>query len=342
MTPEISLLLVQDGLSNGAIYTLLAVALILVYSVTRIIFIPQGEFVAFGALTLASLEAGKIAPTLYMQLVLAALVLALEGMLHLRGERVRVVSTAIWAIACPLVATLACLAGRFDSALMQVAGTLLIVIPMGPLLYRLVYRPIAHAPVLTLLIASMALHIVLVGVGLFLFGPEGVRTTPILDARITLGGLAITAQSLVVIVVSAGIASVLFAFFRRTLMGKALRAAAMNSTGARIVGIPIELSSEMAVAIAAAIGVASGVLIGPLTTTYYDSGFLVGLKGFVAAIMGGLGGYAVASIGALGVGVAESFCSFWSSAYKEALVFSLIIPVLWWRSRGVHHVGEND
>ena len=86
----------------------------------------------------------------------------------------------------------------------------------------------------------------------------------------------------------------------------------------------------------------SGILIAPLTTIYYDTGFLIGLKGFVAAIVGGLASYPIAAAGALLVGVLESFSSFWASAYKEVFVFTLIIPVLMWRSFTSHHVEEEE
>ena len=94
-------------------------------------------------------------------------------------------------------------------------------------------------------------------------------------------------------------------------------------------------------ALAAAIGAVSGLLIGPITTVYYDSGFLVGLKGFVGAIVGGLASYPVAAAGAIFVGLVEAFSSFWASAYKEVIVFTLILPVLLWRSfTTTHHEEE--
>jgi len=75
---------------------------------------------------------------------------------------------------------------------------------------------------------------------------------------------------------------------------------------------------------------------------YYDSGFLIGLKGFVGAIIGGLASYPVAAAGALLVGLLESFSSFWASAFKEVIVFTLIIPVLLWRSLGSRHLDEDE
>ena len=83
-------------------------------------------------------------------------------------------------------------------------------------------------------------------------------------------------------------------------------------------------------------------LIAPITTVYYDTGFLIGLKGFVGAIIGGLVSYPVAAVGAVLVGLLESYSSFWASAYKEVIVFTLIIPVLLWRSLRAHHVEEEE
>jgi branched-subunit amino acid ABC-type transport system permease component len=74
--------------------------------------------------------------------------------------------------------------------------------------------------------------------------------------------------------------------------------------------------------LAAAIGAFSGILISPITTIYYDSGFLIGLKGFVGAIIGGLASYPVAAAGAILVGLLESYSSFWASAFKEVIVFT--------------------
>ncbi len=94
--------------------------------------------------------------------------------------------------------------------------------------------------------------------------------------------------------------------------------------------------------LAASIGAFSGILISPITTIYYDTGFLIGLKGFVGAIVGGMGSYPIAAAGAILVGLLEAFSSFWASAFKEVIVFTLIIPVLVWRSLTTHHVEEEE
>ena len=111
-------------------------------------------------------------------------------------------------------------------------------------------------------------------------------------------------------------------------------------SGALLVGIRTALSGQIAFLLAAVIGATSGILIVPITTLYYDTGFLIGLKGFVAAIIGGLVSYPLTAIAALLVGGVESFSSFYASNFKEVIVFALIIPVLLLRSLATPVVDE--
>ena len=339
---QIALMLMQDGIVNGAIYALMALALVLVFSVTRIIFIPQGEFVAYAALAMAALQTHKSPALLWMLLVMAALCLVVEAVRQARGAEVDWKSTLFWAVVVPALAALLLLVVKPQSMVLQVLAVLLLVTPMGPLLYRLAYRPLADATVLILLIVSVALHLAMVGVGLFLFGAEGSRTEPFSEARWDVAGLSISGQSVVIVGTTIVLVLAMFFFIERTIIGKALRATAINRVGARLMGIPTALSGDLSFALAALIGAVSGLLIAPVTTIYYDTGFLIGLKGFVAAIVGGLASYPLALAGSLLVGQLESFASFWASAFKEVLVFTLIIPVLWWRSMNTHHVEDEE
>ncbi len=154
--------------------------------------------------------------------------------------------------------------------------------------------------------------------------------------------MPVSAQSLWVVGFSLALFGALSLFFGRTILGKALRASAMNRTGARLVGIRPGVTGRWAFALAALVGASSGVLVAPITTIYYDNGFLIGLKGFVGAIVGALSSYPLAAAGALLVGLIEAFASFEASAYKEAIVFGLIIPVLVWRSLRAHGVEEDE
>ncbi len=345
MDLQILLLLGQDGITNGAIYALLALALVLVFAVTRVIFIPQGEFVAYGALTLASLQAGKVPGTVWLLLALGTTVALMDGIQYIREGRLgKLPALLILNIGLPLLAA-AALFALPPSELplwLQVIVSLLLVVPMGPMIYRIAYQPLAGASVLVLLIVSVAVHTAMIGLGLLFFGAEGSRTPTFTDLSFELAGAPLQGQTILVVVASALLIIGLYFFFERTLYGKALRATAMNRTGARLMGIPPILAGKLCLTFAAAIGAFSGVLIAPITTIYYDSGFLIGLKGFVGAIIGGLVSYPLAAFGAILVGLLESYSSFYASAFKEVIVFTLIIPVLLWRSLTARHTDEEE
>ena len=345
MNFDIALLLGQDGITNGAIYALLALALVLAFAVTRVIFIPQGEFVAYGALTLVALQGGRVPGTVWLLLVAGVLVALIEAVTAIRTHQWRRFGwVALWNLAYPLGlwALLSALPATDWPMPLQILLALAIVVPLGPMVYRLAYQPIAEAPVLNLLIVSVAVHVVMLGLGLLMFGAEGSRTPPFTEGNLQFGALSASAQSLWVIGCSLGLIALLYFLFERTVYGKALRATAVNRRGAKLMGIPTEFAGRLSFFLCALIGAFSGILIAPITTIYYDTGFLMGLKGFVGAIIGGLASYPIAAAGALLVGLLESFSSFWASAYKEVIVFTLIIPVLLWRSLRAHHVEEEE
>src|SRR5262249_4859885 len=181
----------------------------------------------------------------------------------------------------------------------QVVLTLALITPMGPLLYRIAYQPLVEASVLVLLIVSVAVHFALTGLGLWFFGAEGSRTPPFSSESFRIGEMILSAQSLLVVVTSLLLILGLYLFFDRTLYGKALRATAVNRVGARLVGVSPSLAGSLTFTLATLLCAFSGILIGPITTIYYDSGFLVSLKGFVGAIIGGLASYPLAAAGSL-------------------------------------------
>jgi len=345
MNGDIFLWLAQDGVTNGAIYALLALALLLVFTVTRVIFVPQGEFITFAALSLALLETGKVPGTLYILVFGGAAAAAVEAFDALRARAWRrLPRIGLLYVALPLaVAALVTWAAprRFDQWI-QVLLVLAMVVPLGPIIYRIAYQPLANASILVLFIVSMAVHYVLTGLSLVFFGGEGLRSRPFMDAKFRLGVVEVSAQSILVVAASIVLILLLWLLFERTIYGKALRATAMNRVGARLVGIPTALTGHLSFLLAALIGTISGILISPITTLYYDTGFLIGLKGFVGAILGGMGSYPLAAVGALAVGLLESFSSFWASAFKEVIVFTLIIPMLVWLSLRSHRVEEDE
>jgi len=342
---SIVLILLQDGIVNGAIYALLALALVLVFTVTRVIFIPQGEFVTYGALSLAALLANKVPGTAWLLLGLGVVAFLMDLTAVFASRRfdrlwLSAVSDLVLPVLAVIIARWAAHAGL--PLLVNVLVVLAIVVQMGPLLYRVAYQPLAEASPLVLLIVSVGVHFAMTGLGLLFFGAEGSRTPAFIDGRSKLFGIDVSSQSLFVVVASALLIGLLYVLFERTLYGKALRATAVNRRGARLVAISTNFSGRLTFALAALIGAFSGMLIAPVTTVYYDSGFLVGLKGFVAAIIGGLISYPLAAGGALLVGLLESFSSFWASAFKEVIVFTLIIPVLLWRSFATPVLEEDE
>ena len=343
MNSTILLFLVQDGITNGALYALLGFGLVLVFAVTRVILIPQGEFITFGALTYASLSSGKVPNTAELACALGLLAFAME-MFSIRhqfstGRFVRAAALFLVVPAAVLI-FVQLAAGVGNHAAINVALSLMIVAPIGLYLYRIAYQPIAHASVLVLLIASVGVHLALQGLGLLFFGAEGMRAPPVTDLAGSLGPLRITGQTLAVYSIAVLLIVGLWLFFGRTIYGKALRATAVNRIGARLVGIRTVVSGQIAFLLAASIGAISGILIVPMTTVYYDSGFLIGLKGFIAAIVGGLASYPLTAAAAVAVGVIEAFSSFYASNFKEVIVFTLIIPVLLARSLSAPAVEE--
>lgn len=345
MTLDFALILGQDGLINGAIYGLLAIALVVVYAVTRIIFIPQGELVVYAAFTFYALQNQDLPATLWLLAGLSALAVAMDMLLWLRRrtDRLALRRALLHLASFVVVAGLTFAALPLsDLTFVPVIVTVAITAAIGPVLYRVVYRPIASATVLHLLIVSVAVGLTMSGFGLLSFGPEGIRTDAILSGRFNLAGVMTSSQSLLVIIIALLTMALLSIFFTLTMVGKSLRATSVSRVGARIVGIRTDNAGTQSFLLAATIAGISGVLISPITTIYYDSGFLIGLKGFVGAIIGGLVSYPIAAAGSIFVGLTEAFSSFYASAYKETIVFAIIIPVLVWRSLTTIHLEEDQ
>lgn len=344
MDSSIASILLLDGMTNGAIYALLGLATVLVFTVTRVIFIPQGEFVAYGALTLAMLQAGKIPGTVWLLLILAGTAAMMELFTRWRhhGNIVRALTGAMRTLIFPVIVSLAAIWGAPQQfpLWMQALLSVAIVTAYGPLVYRVAYQSLESATPLVLLIVSVGVHFAMTGLGLLFFGAEGFRNPSFWDVRIPFGAVTFKGQTIIIFLASIALIVLLWLFFEKSLRGKALRATAVNRTGARLMGISSQAAGQLTFLMAALIGALSGLLLGPTTTVFYDSGFLIGLKGFVAAVIAGLSSYPGALFGALFVGIVESFGAFWASAFKEVIVFTLVLPVLLLRSLRSGHSDE--
>ena len=341
---SIASVLLLDGVTNGAIYALLGLAIVLVFTVTRVIFIPQGEFVAFGALTLAMLQSGKTPGTVWLLLILAGVAALMELIerWRLHGEVARAALSAFKLLLFPLLVSLTTIwaAPLLFPLWLQALLSVAIVTAFGPLVYRVAYQSLEDATPLVLLIVSVGVHFAMTGFGLLFFGAEGFRNPSFWDDRFVMGPVTVSGQAIIVFISSLALIVMLWLFFERSFSGKALRATAVNRTGARLMGISSHTSGQLAFLMAALIGALSGLLIGPTTTVFYDSGFLIGLKGFVAAVIAGLASYPGALLGALFVGIVEAFGAFWASAFKEVIVFTLVLPILLIRSLRSGHSDE--
>lgn len=344
MDATIASILLLDGLTNGAIYALLGLATVLVFTVTRVIFIPQGEFVAYGALTLAILQTGQVPGTVWLLLILAGVAALMEGFTrwqHQRNAASALKASLKMLLPSVLIAGVTAWAApqQFPLAV-QALLSVALVTAFGPLVYRVAYQSLEAATPLVLLIVSVGVHFAMTGLGLLFFGAEGFRNPSFWDLRVSMGPLTLSGQAMIIGAASVALIVMLWLFFEHSLFGKALRATAVNRLGARLMGISSHASGQLTFAMAALIGALSGLLIGPTTTVFYDSGFLIGLKGFVAAVVAGLSSYPGALIGALFVGVVEAFGAFWASAFKEVIVFTLILPILLVRSLRSGHSDE--
>ena len=341
---SIASILLLDGITNGAIYALLGLATVLVFTVTRVIFIPQGEFVAYGALTLAMLQSGKTPGTVWLLLILAFVAVCIELIACWRHHHnvSRAIRSAFKMLVFPLFISLTTIwvAPQMFPLWFQAIISVAIVTAFGPLIYRVAYQSLEDATPLVLLIVSVGVHFAMTGFGLLFFGAEGFRNPSFWDDRFAIGSVTLSGQAIIILISTLALIVMLWLYFERSLSGKALRATAVNRTGARLMGITSHTSGQLVFLMAALIGALSGLLIGPTTTMFYDSGFLIGLKGFVAAVIAGLASYPGALLGALIVGIIEAFGAFWASAFKEVIVFTLILPILLIRSLRSGHADE--
>ena len=183
----------------------------------------------------------------------------------------------------------------------------------------------------------MALIMITIGASVFLRGVAQIvfdkrfHTLPPLFGAdpIQFGGASILPQSLVVLAGAAVIVILLWLFVERTLLGKAVIATAANRLAARLIGVDTRRIVDFSFAVSAAIGAIAGILITPIALTSYDVGTLLALKGFAAAMLGGIGSPLGAVVGGLLIGMIEALCAgYLSSSYKDAAAFLIILVVL--------------
>jgi branched-chain amino acid transport system permease protein len=226
------------------------------------------------------------------------------------------------------------------------ALALAILVPavVGILIEKLAIEPVKGAETVTLIIITIGASLVIRGLVQVFLG-KNTHSLPAFsgDTPIEILGATLMPQSLWVMGVTAIVVVVLWYFFNRTLTGKAMLATSYNRLAAELVGINTNGVLFMSFAMSAALGALGGILITPITLTSYDVGIMLGLKGFVAAVLGGLGNGLGAVVGGLLVGILEAMgAGYLSSAYKDAIPFVLILFILFFMPRGLFGAKVTD
>jgi branched-chain amino acid transport system permease protein len=208
---------------------------------------------------------------------------------------------------------------------------------VGLALEKFAVEPARDASVVTLIIITIGASIFLRGLAMLVWDKNLHALKPFTgDAPISVAGATILPQSLWVLGVTLAIVLALSWFFGRTLLGKAMLATSHNRLAAQLVGVNVRMVLFLSFGLSAALGAIAGILIAPITTTSYDVGVMLGLKGFAAAILGGLGSGIGAVIGGLVLGIAETMSAgYLSSAYKDAIAFVIILAVLFFMPSGL-------
>jgi len=267
---------VLSGLSTGCIYALIALAFVMIFSVTGIVNLAQGEFVMLGAM-------------------LAVVFTALKLPLGL---------SAVLSILC--------------------------VTAIAWVIHRLTIVPARGASDVGFIIITIGTSITVRGLSLVAWG-----TTPYALPEFTPGpairiaGAIMGRQRLWIIIVTAVVLLLLYLFLDKTLLGKALRACSINKQSAQAIGVNTHGMGVLSYMIGGALGAVAGIVIAPLTLVSYDMGVSLGLKGFIAAIMGGMISPVGAVIGGVLLGLIESLSSaVFSSGVKEGIAYAVLFAVL--------------
>lgn len=208
---------------------------------------------------------------------------------------------------------------------------------IGVIMEKLTIEPVKNEDVVTLIIITIGVSLVIRGLIQVWLGKGAHSLPPFSEGGpLVIMGATLLRQNLWVFGITALAVIFLWYFFSKTKSGKAMLATSFNQVAAQLVGISTGWVLMLSFALAAALGALGGILITPITLTSYDVGIMIGLKGFVAAVVGGLGNGLGAVVGGLLVGILEAMgAGYISSAYKDAIPFILILLILFFMPRGI-------
>jgi branched-chain amino acid transport system permease protein len=221
---------------------------------------------------------------------------------------------------------------------------IIITTAVGALFERMAISPLKDAEPIILVIITIGGSILIRGVAMLLWGKD-THALPMFSGNepIILMGAAMMPQNLWIFGITLIIITANRLFFHHSISGKAMRACAFNRIASRLVGIDVKRMMLFSFVISSAMGAAAGIIIAPLTMTSYDVGVMLGLKGFCAAIIGGMSGGMGTVAGGLIVGVLESLgAGLVSSGYKDAIAFIILLIILLIRPQGLFGKGEAE
>ncbi|WP_396440266.1 branched-chain amino acid ABC transporter permease [Limnohabitans sp.] len=288
-----------SGLAVGSAYSLVALGFSVTFTTTKTLNFSHGEFVSAGAfigMSVLFFAVGKL-PT----------------------------STSF---------------GGADPGTMAQLGALLASLAImgliGWLLFLLGVRPFAKRPGMAWVMSTLGFGVILQSFGLAIWGPKPVVVpSPVGDDVIRLLGIGIRPQEVLMLGVSVVIMVAFDHVMRKSMMGKAMRAVAQNQSVASLMGINVSMVMVGAFVISSAMAGLSGFLLAPIAQASLFMGLAVGLKGFSAAMVGGLSNARGCVMGGFILGVLESFVNLWSAQWREVAVFGLVILVLAFRPNGL-------
>lgn len=212
-----------------------------------------------------------------------------------------------------------------------------IVTVIGALMERTAIHPVRYSPVLNLIVITIGISFILSGAAMLVWGKEAIFYSPFTKtSSIRLGNVSMAPQVLWVLSITCVLALLLWGFLGRTILGKAIRACAENKEAARSLGIDVEKMILLSFCISATLGAFGGIIITPITLMQFNAGTIIGLKGFCALIVGGIGSNLGALIGGFLLGISESLAiGFISSTLKDAIAFLMLLLVLFIRPTGI-------
>lgn len=288
-----------SGLAIGSAYALVALGFSVTFTTTKTLNFSHGEFVSAGAFI---------------------------GM-----------SVLFLAVGKPLTST--SFGGMDPGAMAQLGALLVALVVMGLigwLLFVLGVRPFARRPGMAWVMSTLGFGVILQSIGLAIWGPKPVVVpSPVGDDVIRLAGIGVRPQELLMLGVSVLVMLAFDHVMRKTMMGKAMRAVAQNPSVASLMGINVTLVMIGAFVISSGLAGLSGFMLAPVAQASLFMGLAVGLKGFSAAMVGGLSNARGCVIGGFLLGVLESFVNLWSAQWREVAIFALVILVLAFRPNGL-------